>query len=560
MKLEFIEARDIPDAWFQCIYRILEVGRKYTIDRGSYAGQQRMEFDYVTIHIKYPGVRPLLPEIPAHLGIPNPVADGYLEEYLPHLMTSVKNPKEDYCYSDDTEILTDQGWKLFKDLDKSELVATLNPNLNTIEYQKPIGYNNFNYYGDVYNFDNKRIDFCVNTGHKLFVGVGDSYYKCKNSEFNLIPVEKAIEYKFLKFKRNGEWDGSDIPYFELPSVPYNNDRYKGYGEVIKIPMVDWLRFFGIWLAEGDLGRQKDKYSYQVRLSISNDKDRKTVMSWCDKLGMGVIEYKRWLIISSKQLYSYLDQFGKAHDKWIPSSIKNLKSKYLQVLFESMMFGDGDKRGYRYTTVSDKLADDFSEVCFKLGKSCIKKFDNTQSISGFKNNGVYRIYIADSYNEPVIANTLTVNNYIGNLYCVEVPKYHIVYVRRNGKAHWSGNTYGERLEYQIQRVIDMYNKDGHGTNQACMSISMPTDIDLKDPPCLRSIDCRIMDNKLHFVVYFRSWDLWSGLPANLGAIQLLKEYMSAEIGVDDGEIIASSKGLHLYDYIWELAKLRTCSNG
>jgi len=27
-------------------------------------------------------------------------------------------------------------------------------------------------------------------------------------------------------------------------------------------------------------------------------------------------------------------------------------------------------------------------------------------------------------------------------------------------------------------------------------------------------------------------------------------------VDDGEIIAVSKGLHLYDYAWDLAKLRT----
>ena len=33
-------------------------------------------------------------------------------------------------------------------------------------------------------------------------------------------------------------------------------------------------------------------------------------------------------------------------------------------------------------------------------------------------------------------------------------------------------------------------------------------------------------------------------------------MAQEIDVEDGEIIAASKGLHLYDYIWELAKLRT----
>ena len=77
--------------------------------------------------------------------------------------------------------------------------------------------------------------------------------------------------------------------------------------------------------------------------------------------------------------------------------------------------------------------------------------------------------------------------------------------------------------------------------------------LQDPPCLRSIDTRIQDNKLVFIVYFRSWDLFGGMPANLGAIQLMKEYMAAEIGVDPGETIASSKGLHLYDYAWELAE-------
>jgi thymidylate synthase len=122
------------------------------------------------------------------------------------------------------------------------------------------------------------------------------------------------------------------------------------------------------------------------------------------------------------------------------------------------------------------------------------------------------------------------------------------------------TYGQYLEKQIEEVIRIYREDGHGTNQAYMTVGEPRAIFLKDPPCLRGIDTRIKDGKLHFVVYFRSWDLWNGFPANLGAIQLLKEYMASNIGVMDGEIIASSKGLHLYDYVWELAKLRTmCEN-
>jgi thymidylate synthase len=101
---------------------------------------------------------------------------------------------------------------------------------------------------------------------------------------------------------------------------------------------------------------------------------------------------------------------------------------------------------------------------------------------------------------------------------------------------------------------MYKEDGFNTNQAFMAVGDSQSIDLSDPPCLRAIDTRIRDNKLHFIVYFRSWDLWAGFPSNLAAIQLLKEYMSSAIGIGDGELIALSKGLHLYEYAWELAQI------
>jgi len=110
--------------------------------------------------------------------------------------------------------------------------------------------------------------------------------------------------------------------------------------------------------------------------------------------------------------------------------------------------------------------------------------------------------------------------------------------------------------QVEEVIKIYKTQGHGTNQATMEIGMPSDIKLVDPPCLRIIDTRVRYGKLHFILYFRSWDLWGGFPSNLGGLQLVKQYMADEIGVADGEIIAVSKGLHLYDYAWELAKLRT----
>ena len=138
--------------------------------------------------------------------------------------------------------------------------------------------------------------------------------------------------------------------------------------------------------------------------------------------------------------------------------------------------------------------------------------------------------------------------------MEYVEDYLPYLMTAHKGEEEQYTYGQYLEKQITEVIKMYKEDGFNTNQAFMAVGDSQSIYLADPPCLRAIDTRVRDNKLHFIVYFRSWDLWAGFPSNLAAIQLLKEYMASEIGVDDGELIAMSKGLHLYEYAWELAQL------
>jgi thymidylate synthase len=134
------------------------------------------------------------------------------------------------------------------------------------------------------------------------------------------------------------------------------------------------------------------------------------------------------------------------------------------------------------------------------------------------------------------------------YVEEYLPYLMTAHKREGEQY----TYGQYLEWQIKEVIKMYKGDGYNTNQAFMAVGSDESLKLADPPCLRGVDTRIRDGKLHFFCYFRSWDLWAGFPSNLAALQLLKEYMSGEIGVGDGELMAMSKGLHLYEYSWELA--------
>lgn len=162
----------------------------------------------------------------------------------------------------------------------------------------------------------------------------------------------------------------------------------------------------------------------------------------------------------------------------------------------------------------------------------------------------------------------------------VEEYFSRYLMSTEVAQGETYTYGTWLAPGVERVISQFRK-GAGTNQATISIggwapqndaklllnghtitiSHDTDnyidpvTNQKDPACLRVVDFRLENNKLHMFVYFRSWDLWGGFPANLAGLQLVKEYICEALGVQDGRILAASKGLHIYDYAVQMAATR-----
>lgn len=123
-----------------------------------------------------------------------------------------------------------------------------------------------------------------------------------------------------------------------------------------------------------------------------------------------------------------------------------------------------------------------------------------------------------------------------------------------KAEDEDYTYGQFIGVQLSKAIDKLNA-GAGTNQATITVGDNTSIDLADPPCLKLVDFRLSDGGLDVIVYFRSWDLWAGFPSNLIGIEHIREAVTHSLGLsDDGKIIAISKGLHLYDYCWDLAEV------
>lgn len=137
----------------------------------------------------------------------------------------------------------------------------------------------------------------------------------------------------------------------------------------------------------------------------------------------------------------------------------------------------------------------------------------------------------------------------------ITDYFIRYLMGNRLSEREDYTYGEFITAQVDWLINVLNFSRGNTNQATMQIGGPASMYLKDPPCLRVIDFKVVNDRLHMNLFFRSWDLFAGLPQNLGGLQLLKEYILGEMmfPVEDGPIIAYSSGGHVYEHCMDIVR-------
>ena len=137
---------------------------------------------------------------------------------------------------------------------------------------------------------------------------------------------------------------------------------------------------------------------------------------------------------------------------------------------------------------------------------------------------------------------------------KIEKYFQRYIFSTEKSENEVYTYGEFIMAQYHHCVKILTESFGNTNQATITIGDIGTTHSSDPPCLRSISFKVVDGRLNICVYFRSWDLYAGLPENLGGIQMLNEMMSNDTGFPTGKIIAFSDGLHLYEQYFSLVDL------
>jgi|GEM_PF-792197 len=341
------------------------------------------------------------------------------------------------CFDDQTEILSENGWKLFKDLDQSEKVATLVDGY--LEYHTPTEHMEYDYDGELYAISNTSMDFRVTPNHRLFVKSGKGFYKFKEIS------DPTIRHDMIPSQSN--WSSTiNKDVFVFPKVKLSSYA-RGRIEERSMKMDHFVAFLGIFLGQGST--YQDCKTNRITIAQTKEHGRNKIRSLLQDIGINFQEGKDRFTIECNQMYGYFAKFGNQPTRFIPKDIKNLSKKYLQILFDWLILGDRTRNNAytAYYSTSKQLIDDVQEIVIKLGLSgniSIRKQKDSYIRKRLiqAKHILYKLRVRKSKFKRLKSASSKSHihkvNYRGKVYCVSVPSG-VIKVRRNGKEMWSGNS-------------------------------------------------------------------------------------------------------------------------
>jgi len=363
------------------------------------------------------------------------------------------------CHDERTEVLTDSGFKFFKDLIYEEdEVCVFDKNTDICKYEQPHDIFEFDFSGEMVSINGKRLDICVTNNHKMLTRWDKQEWRDVFAENLKYGMRTRSVCDFVQGK------------IKYPVIEGDNDLEIDLGSRI-VDLKIFLKVLGYYISEGCSAKNR----IHIYQSSKKEKVFNSIKSSLNEFGYKFTERKYRepdsyvFDLHNKDLVEFLNNnFGKgAKRKYLPNWIKSLPSEYLQILIKSMLEGDGHKRSsstesYLYTTSSKELADDFQHIVFSCGYASRLYWDEKKKQGGFsKENGIWRIHISkgrlSNGSFPIIRkHNLSKQKYDGKVYCVSTSTGYFV-TRRNGKITIQGNSAQVGVEILLRRLESWRNE-------------------------------------------------------------------------------------------------------
>ena len=347
------------------------------------------------------------------------------------------------CYDDQTEVYTQRGWVLFKDLFDDDLIYSLNPFTLQGEWVGFVDRQVIPYDGTLLYIKSLRVDLAVTPDHKMF-NAEKPYIKKGGDVF-------PTRHFFWSAHDTAEYLRRGNRLRQVSAATCSGNKEASTNRELNL-----ARLMGLHIGDGFIQRngsnnavnslvftfaKQRKQDYLEKLIEALDID---CFTYDEKPHNPAHSMRRRYRLVSKWLLAEMEWFHdkKTYTKSFPPGVFDWPEDRKRALLEGLLESDGHKiKGgnlFVYSTVSPQLAHDIERLAIELGYTT-KQTSRRREYKGKVTRRQYEISLVDkSPYKTVQKKHVSERAYKGFVYDVTLEKNHILLVRRNGRSIFSGN--------------------------------------------------------------------------------------------------------------------------
>lgn len=347
------------------------------------------------------------------------------------------------CHSEDTEVMTRDGWVTHDRLSKDSEVACFDPETKEMVYARPSRIIRKHFSGDMYRFSGKSFDQCVTPEHRMLLK--PNWKDPVGSQIKSGRGRPTIWHK-------GEWsfcEASKVPsaQFMLPLAAHLRDG--GRFDFVSPEMSElagWYVSEGCPMSSGiSLSQAVDSPGSIAIESLLNSMGIPFHATISAPGGNGGKKFTNSYYIGVRKSRPIVEWILKncglrSELQKIPESIRSGSDANKRSFLKSYLAGDGHLRSngtYSATTTSPLLRDQLQSIALELGYSCC--WQERKSAKEGHNRSWMLSFGREGRNETSIGSrSVRRIGYDGDVWCLTVPTG-AYFTRRNGKASVSGNS-------------------------------------------------------------------------------------------------------------------------
>ena len=310
-----------------------------------------------------------------------------------------------HCFSEDTEILTQEGWKFHNEIEVGDKLLTLNTETNIAEYQPALQKYEFEHDGIAYHFNNVAADHIVTGNH------------------GMITKTQYTDHWRKTLAADIQNTGSIMPVSALTNVE-------------DFPISDEVLRLQVWVtADGNISYKGENH-FGVRFGFVKDRKVERLSALLDKMG---VEYNKRPGNNGKTYITKISfRVSVDTNKRLPNYFKYLSSRQGLIVLEEYGHTDGHisvNSKYNHMQLSSNQKDDINilqQIAVTSGYKTtisehVKERHTPQYILSLKQVTEHRMDYAK-----------TAVYYKGKVFCFET-KNHTLVARRNGKVLFTNNS-------------------------------------------------------------------------------------------------------------------------